>query len=113
MPKMNKKSFYIQLENTSRDKISSLSDGEIKTLLDNNKPVPGLWRQLLVRGDWGQHPRFGIIRFTSNNLNQIYDNIKNNTIGRQLSFNYNHNGQSPAASTIINFHSLLIKLNLT
>ena len=104
---MNKKSFYIQLENTSEDKISPLSDEEIKIRLENNQPIPGLWRQLLVRGEWGKHPRYGTIRFTSQNLNEIYENIKNNSIGRQLSFNYNHNGQSPAASTIVDVKKVL------
>ncbi len=104
---MNKKSFYIKLENTTEDKISPLSDEEIKIRLENNQPIPGLWRQLLVRGEWGKHPRYGTIRFTSQNLNEIYDNIKNNSIGRQLSFNYNHNGQSPAASTIVDVKKVL------
>lgn len=104
---MNKKTFYIQLENTSEDKISPLSDDEIKILLDNNKPIPGLWRQLLRRGEWGKHPKYGTIRFTSQNLNEIYENIKNNSIGRQLSFNYNHNGQSPAVSTIVDVKKVL------
>jgi phage I-like protein len=104
---MNKKSFYIQLENTPEDKISPLSDEEIKIRLENNQPIPGLWRQLLVRGEWGKHPRYGTIRFTSQNLNEIYENIKNNTIGRQLSFNYDHDGKSPAVSTIIDVKKIL------
>lgn len=104
---MSVKNFYIQLETPPNERLSPLSDDEIKTLLDQYNPIPGTWKQLLKKGIWGKHPSYGDIVFSPQNLDEIHDNIKNNTIGRAISFNYNHHGKSMALSTILDVRKVL------
>ncbi len=101
------KGFIVKLENSIASSISPLSPEEIKKHLEEFKPVPGNWTQLLTAGYHGKHPRYGKIEYTSENLDTIHDNIKNNTIGRKISFNYNHYEKSMAISTLEDVRKVL------
>lgn len=94
------KGFIVKLENSQKNSITPLSPEEIKKHLEEYKPIPGNWTQLLTAGYHDEHPRYGKIEYTSEDLNEIHDNIKNDVIGRKISFNYNHHGLSMAISTL-------------
>lgn len=94
------KGFIVKLENSQKNSITPLSPEEIKKHLEEFRPIPGNWTQLLTAGYHGKHRKYGKIIYTSQNLDTIHDNIKNNAVGRKISFNYNHFGESKAISTL-------------
>lgn len=55
------------------------------------------WKPLVKIGNYGKHPRYGEIIFTPKMLDEFVINFESNVLGKELSFNYNHNGESRAA----------------